>query len=210
MNINNEPFGSQKSHFTGKPDIVPGGFSFDLVNQKLDIGDIVSAGTLAISNDIKRTIQIIKTAKVFDISDDGKIIQLYNHPYNDPCFKVGEYIYKANCQNIEFSKVPQITKIKRGGSYVIYLSIPISGLQEEDILQEMINDNGIATGIGKANCITIRDVKITELDTGVDISKSTGVYHVKEKLVPPIPDNQKDHTGCCLEFNPHIKFVQIL
>lgn len=93
---------------------------------------------------------------------------------------------------------------------MIYLSIPISGLQEEDILQEMINDNGIATGIGKANCITIRDVEITGLDTGVDISKSTGVYHVKEKLVPSIPDNQKDHTGCCLEFNPHIKFVQIL
>lgn len=93
---------------------------------------------------------------------------------------------------------------------MIYLSIPISGLQEEDILQEMINDNGIATGIGKANCITIRDVEITGLDTGVDISKSTGVYHVKEKLVPPIPDNQKDHTGCCLEFKTHIKFVQIL
>lgn len=125
MNVNNIPFGSQQSHFTGKPDILPGGFTFDKEHQKLSVGDIVSAGTLGICDELNRTIRIIKTARVSNISEDGRKVELCTYPYNDPCFKVGERVYKADCTNVDFSTVPKIEKIKETGVYVLYLSCPI-------------------------------------------------------------------------------------
>lgn len=210
MNISNIPFGCQQSHFTGKPDILPGGFTFDKEYQKLSVGDIVSAGTLGICDELNRTIRIIKTARVSNISEDGTKVELCTYPYNDPCFKVGERVYKADCTNVDFSTVPKIEKIKQTGVYVLYLSCSIPDLKENDIIEQMVESDGIAVEIGKADCLTIRDIELTDLDAGVDVTQSTGMFSAKEKLIPPIPNSQKDPTGKFLIGNPHIKLISIL
>lgn len=83
-------------------------------------------------------------------------------------------------------------------------------MKENDIIEQMVESDGIAVEIGKADCLTIRNVELTDLDAGVDVTQSTGIFSVKEKLIPPIPNSQKDPTGKFLIGNPHIKLISIL
>lgn len=56
-------FTGMRPIFTGSPSIVQGGFNLDVENQHFAVGDTVPAGTLAIKDEVKRTVQVIKTAK---------------------------------------------------------------------------------------------------------------------------------------------------
>ena len=56
-------FTGMRPIFTGSPSIVQGGFNLDVENQHFAVGDTVPAGTLAIKDEVKRTVQVIKTDK---------------------------------------------------------------------------------------------------------------------------------------------------
>ena len=49
-------FTGMRPIFTGSPSIVQGGFNLDVENQHFAVGDTVPAGTLAIKDEVKRTV----------------------------------------------------------------------------------------------------------------------------------------------------------
>lgn len=167
---------------------------------------MISAGTLALINEETRALKIIKTAEVTRIDDNGKKIALKSFPYYDPCFTIGEHIYIAN-RDVAFQYVPQIIDIKKKGDYTLFLSESIANLTEGAIIQQVVELDGKASAIGIPNCMTVRDVEITDKCTGIDVCKSTGVWEAKLKLIPPIPENLLDPYKTFLSSNPHIKLT---
>lgn len=208
MVINKINFGETDSHFTRKPYIMDGGFTLDWKYQNFNIGDIISAGTLAIMNTETQKLRIVKTAEVMQIGDDPRKLYLKSFPYHDPCFVIGEHIYIAD-KNVNFIDAPQIVNIQNIGAYILTLSEPIENISEGVIIQQVVNTDGIATSIGKANCVTVRDVEITYKDSSVDVTANTDLAEVKTKLIPPIPESQRDSRGY-LSANPHVKLTNLL
>lgn len=197
--------------FTGSPSIVPGGFNLDVVKQKFSVGDVVPAGTLAIYDDEKRTVEVIKTAKVLEIDADSsnKKLVLYVDEFYAPCFAVGESVLAAKSITGAFSAAPKITAIEENGNnYSITLSAPISGLSKNDVIVEVVNKSSNAGVRGNANCVLIADVEVNEFETSVDVSADTMQYAMYERRVPPIIPAQKDATGQYLKGNVHVKLTK--
>lgn len=199
--------------FTGSPSIVQGGSNLDVANQAFAVGDVIPAGTLAIRDEAKRTVQIIKTAKVSEVdSEDATKVSLYVDEFYKPCFAVGDLVLVSGSAATTIASVPSIKAIeKKGNAYVITLSAAIAGLKAGDVLEEVISDgqtSAKSTERGKANSVTICDVEVDEFETSVDVSADTMQYAMYERRVPPIPASQKDTTGAFLNANPHIKLTQ--
>lgn len=198
--------------FTGSPSIVPGGFNLDVDKQNFAAGDFIPAGTLAIRDEIARTVQVIKTAKVLEIdSEDKKKVSLYVDEFFAPCFAVGDMVLKDGTAATAIASVPKISKIdKHGENYVIELSSEISGLAKDDVLVEVVSDgqeSAKSKERGMANSVTICDVEVSEFETGIDVSADTMQYALYERRVPPIPGSQKDETGEYLKGNVHIRLT---
>ena len=70
--------------FTGSPTIVPGGFNLDKTSQNFRVGDVIPAGTLAIYDEQKRTVKVVKTAKVLSVK--GTTVTLYVDEFYEPIF----------------------------------------------------------------------------------------------------------------------------
>jgi len=199
--------------FTGSPSIVQGGFNLDVTNQNFKVGDVIPAGTLAIKDEEKRTVQVIKTAKVLEVdAEDSKVVSLYVDEFYEPIFAVGDMILKEGAAATAVASVPTITKVeKKPGSCVITLSAAISGLAADDVLEEVISDGAdtpMSKSRGNANSVTIADVEVSEFETSIDVSADTMQYAMYVRRVPPIPASQKDTTGDFLAANPHIKLTQ--
>ena len=64
-------FTGQRPIYTGSPAIVPGGFNLDVANQNFPVGTIIPGGSLAIYDEEKRTVQIVKTASVVEVNADN-------------------------------------------------------------------------------------------------------------------------------------------
>ena len=77
--------------FTGSPSIVQGGFNLDVENQHFAVGDTVPAGTLAIKDEVKRTVQVIKTAKVVEVDAETLLILAESHSKNSENFKPSSF-----------------------------------------------------------------------------------------------------------------------
>ena len=168
--------------FTGSPSIVQGGFNLDVANQAFAVGDVIPAGTLAIRDEAKRTVQIIKTAKVSEVdSEDTTKVSLYVDEFYKPCFAVGDLVLVSGSAATAIASVPSIKAIETTAK---------------------------STERGKANSVTICDVEVDEFETSVDVSADTMQYAMYERRVPPIPASQKDATGAFLNANPHIKLTQ--
>ena len=198
--------------FSGSPSIVPGGFNLDVANQHFAVGDVIPAGTLSIANEETRKVQIVRTAKVVEISaEDTKKVSLHVDEFFAPCFAVGNKVLKAGAISGTFAAAPQITKIEKNGqSYVVTLSAAIAGLAVNDTIVEVVNNGGNAAEIGKANTVTIRDEEVSEFETSVDVTADTMQYALYERRVAPIPASQKDTTGSFLAANPHVKLSKSL
>lgn len=198
--------------FSGSPSIVPGGFNLDVANQHFAVGDVIPAGTLAISNEETRKVQIVRTATVVEIdAEDNKKVTLRVDEFFAPCFAVGNKVLKDGAISGTFAAAPQITKIEKNGqSYVITLSAAISGLVANDTIVEVVNNGGNAAEIGKANTVTIRDEEVSEFETSVDVTADTMQYALYERRVAPITASQKDTTGSFLAANPHVKLSKSL
>ena len=198
--------------FSGSPSIVPGGFNLDVANQHFAVGDVIPAGTLSIANEETRKVQIVRTAKVVEISaEDTKKVSLCVDEFFAPCFAVGNKVLKAGAISGTFAAAPQITKIEKNGqSYVVTLSAAISGLAANDTIVEVVDNGGNAAEIGKANTVTIRDEEVSEFETSVDVTADTMQYALYERRVAPIPASQKDTTGSFLAANPHVKLSKSL
>ena len=50
--------------FTGSPTIVPGGFNLDKTSQNFRVGDVIPAGTLAIYDEQKHTVKVVKLSLI--------------------------------------------------------------------------------------------------------------------------------------------------
>lgn len=202
--------------FTGSPSIVMGGFNLDVVGQKFRVGDKIPAGTLAIRNEATRTVQVIKTAKVVEVdSENAKLVTLYVDEFYAPCFAEGEMAGIAGAAAVAIASAVKITAIEeKNNIYRITLSAAITGLKAGDVLVELVSDGNATTPKtkerGPANCVTIKDVDVSEFETAIDVCADTMQYSLYERRVPPIPDSQKDATGCYLAANPHIKLTQSL
>ncbi len=206
-------FTGSRPIFTGSPSIVQGGFNLDVVSQLFAVGDTIPAGTPAIKNEETRKVVVVRTAKVADInSEDAKIVTLHVDEFYAPCFAVGNKVLKAGAVSGTFAAAPQISKIeKNGNSYVITLSAAISGLAANDTIIEVVKDSSDnAAEIGKANCVTIADVVVSEFETAIDVTDDTMQYALYERRVAPIPASQKDSTGAFLYANPHVKLTKSL
>ena len=187
-----------------------GGFNLDVTKQHFNVGDTIPAGTLAIYDEQTRLVNVLKTAKVVEIdSDDSKIIHLLVDEFYAPFFAVGDKVAKAGAISGTFADAVSITKIEaKDENYTITLSKEISGLANDDVLVEVVENSSNAAEIGEANSVTIYDVDVKEFETGIDVSADTMQYAMYERRVPPIPASQKDTTGKFLKANPHVKLTQ--
>lgn len=203
-------FTGQRPIYTGSPAIVPGGFNLDVANQNFPVGMIIPGGSLAIYDEEKRTVQIVKTASVVEVNTENtKEVTLLVDEFYAPIFAVGDKVAKAGAISGTFAAAAQITAIsKTDNSFVITLSAEISGLKAGDALVEVVNASGNASEIGKANALTLADIEVGEFETGVDVTADTMQYALYERRVPVIPASQKDATGKFLAVNPHVKLTQ--
>lgn len=203
-------FTGQRPIYTGSPAIVPGGFNLDVANQNFPVGTIIPGGSLAIYDEEKRTVQIVKTASVVEVNaDNAKEVTLLVDEFYAPIFAVGDKVAKAGAISGTFAAATQITAIsKTDNSFVITLSAEISGLKAGDALVEVVNASGNAAEIGKANALTLADIEVGEFENGVDVTADTMQYALYERRVPVIPASQKDATGKFLAVNPHVKLTQ--
>lgn len=203
-------FTGQRPIYTGSPAIVPGGFNLDVANQNFPVGTIIPGGSLAIYDEEKRTVQIVKTASVVEVNaDNAKEVTLLVDEFYAPIFAVGDKVAKVGAISGTYAAAVQITAIsKTDNSFVITLSAAISGLKAGDALVEVVNASGNAAEIGKANALTLADIEVGEFETGVDVTADTMQYALYERRVPVIPASQKDATGKFLAVNPHVKLTQ--
>ena len=203
-------FTGQRPIYTGSPAIVPGGFNLDVANQNFPVGMVIPGGSLAIYDEEKRTVQIVKTASVVEVNTENtKEVTLLVDEFYAPIFAVGDKVAKAGAISGTFAAAAQITAIsKTDNSFVITLSAAISGLKAGDALVEVVNASGNAAEIGKANALTLADIEVGEFETGVDVTADTMQYALFERRVPVIPASQKDATGKFLAVNPHVKLTQ--
>lgn len=203
-------FTGQRPIYTGSPAIVPGGFNLDVANQNFPVGMIIPGGSLAIYDEEKRTVQIVKTASVVEVNTENtKEVTLLVDEFYAPIFAVGDKVAKAGAISGTFAAAAQITAIsKTDNSFVITLSAEISGLKAGDALVEVVNASGNAAEIGKANALTLADIEVGEFENGVDVTADTMQYALYERRVPVIPASQKDATGKFLAVNPHVKLTQ--
>lgn len=203
-------FTGQRPIYTGSPAIVPGGFNLDVANQNFPVGMIIPGGSLAIYDEEKRTVQIVKTASVVEVNTENtKEVTLLVDEFYAPIFAVGDKVAKAGAISGTFAAAAQITAIsKTDNSFVITLSAEISGLKAGDALVEVVNASGNAAEIGKANALTLADSEVGGFENGVDVTADTMQYALYERRVPVIPASQKDATGKFLAVNPHVKLTQ--
>lgn len=203
-------FTGQRPIYTGSPAIVPGGFNLDVANQNFPVGMVIPGGSLAIYDEEKRTVQIVKTASVVEVNaDNAKEVTLLVDEFYAPIFAVGDKVAKVGAISGTYAAAVQITAIsKTDNSFVITLSAAISGLKAGDALVEVVNASGNAAEIGKANALTLADIEVGEFETGVDVTADTMQYALFERRVPVIPASQKDATGKFLAVNPHVKLTQ--
>lgn len=203
--------------FTGSPSIVQGGFNLDVKGQKFRVGDVIPAGSLAIRDEVERTVQIIKTAKVVAIdADNAKKVTLQVSENFAPFFAVGDSVLKAGSISGTFANAPTITNIDNGtcndntgSTYIITLSAAITGLAKDDVLVEVVKDSSAnAAERGKANSVTFCDYEVGEYETAVDVTADTLQYALYERRVPPIPASQKDSTGFYLANNSHVTLTK--
>lgn len=209
-------FTGMRPIFTGSPSIVQGGFNLDVENQHFAVGDTIPAGTLAIKDEEKRTVQVIKTAKVVEVdAEDTKKVSLHVDEFYAPCFAVGDLVLKDGTDGTAataIADVPKIEKIERNGNnYVVVLSKAINGLAKDNVIVEVVSD-GVSSAKPKergiANSVLFADVEVGKFETSVDVSADTMQYAMYEKRVPPIPAGQKDTTGDYLKGNPHVKLTK--
>ena len=195
--------------FTGSPSIVQGGFNLDVTTQNFAVGDVIPAGTLAIKNEETRKVQIIKTAKVVDVAEDHKTVTLHVDEFYVPCFSVGDKVLKLPISG-NYSDVPAIAKIEaKGETYIITLDkAAATGWRNGDVIEQVVDGSPAAKEIGKANCVTIYDVEVSEFETGIDVSADTMQYAMYELRVAPIPATQKNESGDYLVANPHVKLTK--
>lgn len=203
-------FTGQRPIYTGSPAIVPGGFNLDVANQNFPVGMVIPGGSLAIYDEEKRTVQIVKTASVVEVNTENtKEVTLLVDEFYAPIFAVGDKVAKVGAISGTYAAAVQITAIsKTDNSFVITLSAAISGLKAGDALVEVVNASGNASEIGKANALTLADIEVGEFETGVDVTADTMQYALFERRVPVIPASQKDATGKFLAVNPHVKLTQ--
>lgn len=203
-------FTGQRPIYTGSPAIVPGGFNLDVANQNFPVGMVIPGGSLAIYDEEKRTVQIVKTASVVEVNTENtKEVTLLVDEFYAPIFAVGDKVAKAGAISGTFAAAAQITAIsKTDNSFVITLSAEISGLKAGDALVEVVNASDNAAEIGKANALTLADIEVGEFENGVDVTADTMQYALFERRVPVIPASQKDATGKFLAVNPHVKLTQ--
>lgn len=199
--------------FTGSPAIVMGGFNLDKDAQNFRVGDVIPAGTLAIRDEETRKVQVIKTAKVLEIdADDKKKLTLYVDEFYAPCFAEGDYVVKAGAfSGAKKASTPTITRVienENTNLYQVVLSAEISGLAKGDVIVEGVESSDDIVERGQANSVTIKDVTVSEFETGIDVSADTMQYALYERRVPPITDSQKDETGSFLKVNPHVKLTK--
>lgn len=208
MKRQTDSFTGTRPIFTGSPSIVQGGFNLDVTGQKFAVGDIIPAGTLAIMDEEKRKVQVIKTAKILDKEEDNQTFSLYVDEFYKPCFAVGERICKLPISG-NYSDAPAITKVEnKGNVFVITVDKAQAGWNKNDVVEEVVDGSTAAKERGQANCVTFNDIEVEEFETAVDVTADTMQYALYERRVPPIPDSQKDTTKMFLAANPHVKLTK--
>lgn len=124
-------FTGMRPIFTGSPSIVQGGFNLDVENQHFAVGDTVPAGTLAIKDEVKRTVQVIKTAKVVEVdAENTKKVSLYVDEFYEPCFAVGDLVLKDGTVTQPLPMFPQLKRLSATGTITLLFSLRLlPGLQ---------------------------------------------------------------------------------
>lgn len=193
--------------FTGSPTIVPGGFNLDKTSQNFRVGDVIPAGTLAIYDEQKRTVKVVKTAKV--LTAKGTTVTLYVDEFYEPIFCEGDRVAKAGTIPETWTNSATITKVvKTPNSCEITLSAVIGDLVAGNIIQEVVKSGDNAAEIGTANSVLITDTDVRQDESQVDVCDHTLNYRMFERRVPPIPASQKSADGRALKGNANVLLTQ--
>ena len=197
-------FTGMRPIFTGSPSIVQGGFNLDVENQHFAVGDTVPAGTLAIKDEVKRTVQVIKTAKVVEVdAENTKKVSLYVDEFYEPCFAVGDLVLKDGTAATAIADVPTIEKIERNGNnYIVTLSKAIAGLVKDDVLVEVVSDGQTAAKSkerGTSNSVLIADVEVGEFENLCRCFCRHHAIRNVRKTCAAYPCRAKGHYGRLLE-----------
>jgi hypothetical protein len=213
MKFGKKTYGGDRPVSTSQPLMVAGGFNLDTVGQGFNAGDIIPAGTLAVYDEINRTVKVIKTGKVKAIATDTKVVTLESSRHLKPIFKVGDQVLETVTG--ELADAPSITAIAVGadnGDYVITLSAAITGLAVGDILVQVVADATTpanAALVGEASALVIASIEVNDAanETGIDVSVNSGIGAWYARRIPAIPADLLSANGTLLKANPNVKLT---
>ena len=125
-------FGGALVVFEGKPELLIGGFNFDM-NDLPAVGDVLPCGTPVYCDEAARTITPIITAKVVAI--DGTTVTLEDHGFGNVAFKGGATVAKL-ADDLDDAATNYATIASKEGNKLT-LSAAVTGLAVGDILVEV-------------------------------------------------------------------------
>lgn len=129
-----ETFGGALVVFEGKPELLVGGFNFNM-NDLPAVGDVLPCGTPVYCNEAAdaRSITPVITAEVVAI--DGSTVTLKDHGFGNVAFKVGATVAELPA-DLSSAAVNYATIASKNGN-VLTLSGAVTGLAVGDILVEV-------------------------------------------------------------------------
>ena len=154
-------FGGTLVVFEGKPELLVGGFNFDLDDLPAP-GVVLPCGTPVNCDESTRKITPLITAKVASIvaDTDSKKIKLVDNGFGSTPFKVGDLVAEINDTLAnEYTNTPAagstpasytFVKVVEVDGLTITLENAISGLAANDILVQVAEDNTTHKGAIKA------------------------------------------------------------
>lgn len=130
-------FGGSLVVFEGHPQLLVGGFKFDLADLP-EAGQVLPCGTPVYCDETNRTIVPIITAKVESVdSDDATKVTLVGNGFNGPALKVGSVVAVLNATiTTQYSSGSYATVTAIDGNEIT-LSAELSGLAANDILVDV-------------------------------------------------------------------------
>lgn len=186
-------FGGALVVFEGKPELLVGGFNFNLDDLPA-AGDVLPCGTPVNCNEETRVIVPIITGKVESI--DGTTVTVKDLGFGNTAFKVGSTVAKLGSDLTQAATYYATVSSKEGN--VLTLSGAITGLAANDILVEVDATSKKVKAIPNALTPydTVRDANAISVD-------GDGAYKndrpVLERRMPAINDAIKtalSNAGC--------------
>ena len=188
-----ENFGGTLVVFEGKPELLIGGFDFNMDDLPA-VGDVLPCGTPVYCDEVNRTITPIITAGVAAV--DSTAVTLKDHGFGNVAFKVGATVGELPADLASAATYYATIASKEGN--VLTLSGAITGLAVGDILVEVDAETKKVKAI--PNALLPYDIRRGDYETA---RTGDGMYKndrpILERRMPAVNDAIKTalkNAGC--------------